>query len=151
MIQRIQSLYLLCSVILCVVCLCMPLGYFCTAVGERYADLFNLWLRMTENGAHDFSPWALFVILLFGTTLTFLDILLFRQRALQMRVLVFCMILILGYYGYFAFFVLVGKGDGHFTPSLTAALPLVAFVLDYLAFRGIMKDELLIRSLDRLR
>jgi drug/metabolite transporter (DMT)-like permease len=68
-----------------------------------------------------------------------------------MRTLVFCMILLVGYYAYFVFFVFMNKVDGSFTPSVTAALPFVCIVLDYLAFRGILKDELLVRSLDRLR
>lgn len=151
MIQRIQSLYLLVSAILGVVCLSMPLGQFFTADNEQIADLYNLWLRSVETGAHNFAPWALFALLLFVTALTLLNIFFYKQRALQMRTLVFCMILLVGYYAYLIFFVLMNKLDGGFTPSVTAALPFVCIVLDYLAFRGILKDELLVRSLDRLR
>jgi len=106
---------------------------------------------MTETGGHNFSPWALFAILVIVTTLTFLDIFLYRRRALQMRVLSLCMVLLVGYYAYLIFFVIMFKGDGTYTPSVTAALPFVCIVLDYLAFRGILKDEMLVRSLDRLR
>ena len=151
MIQRIQSIYLLVSAILGVITLSTPLGYFCTAGGERYADLYNLWLRMTETNQHTLAPWALFAILLTVTTETFFNIFLFRQRALQMRITSLSMILIVGYYIYFVFFAYMFKGDGTFTPSLTAALPIVSLILDYLAFRGILKDELLVKSLDRLR
>lgn len=152
MIQRIQSLYILLSTILGVVCLSMPLGYFSTEEGERVSDLFNLWFRVTETGAYDFSPWALFALLVLVTTVTFLDIFLFRHRALQMRALTMCMVLLVGYYAFLAFLVYKAKGDVlTYTPSLTAAFPLVCIILDYLAFRGILKDEMLVRSLDRLR
>jgi len=151
MIQRIQSLYLLISAILGVVCLSMSLGYFTTAEGERVADLFNLWTRCTETGAHNFAPWALFALLTVTTTFTFLDIFLFTRRALQMRILTISIILLVGYYGFLAFFVFVVNGDFSYTPSISAAFPFICIVLDYLAFRGILKDELLVRSLDRLR
>lgn len=151
MIQRIQSLYLLLSTILGVVCLSMPLGYFTTVEGERVSDLFNLWTRSAETGTHNFSPWALFALLVVTTTLTFLDIFLFTRRALQMRVLSLCMIILVGYYGFMAFFVFMVNSDLTYTPSITAAFPFICIVLDYLAFRGILKDELLVKSLDRLR
>ena len=152
MIQRIQSLYLLLSSILGVVCLSMPLGYFCTTNGERVSELFNLWLRMSDSGEHVFTPWALFALLVIITTLTFLDIFLFTRRALQMRVLTLCMILLVGYYALLGFIVYQAHSNGAtYTPSITAAFPFICIVLDYLAFRGILKDELLVRSLDRLR
>ena len=151
MIQRIQSLYLLISAILGVVCLSMPLGQFLTAHSEPYAQLYNLWVKSLETGSHSFAPWALFALLLIATSLTFLDIFLYKHRALQMRMLSLCMILLVGYYAYLVFFVYMYKGDGSFIPSVTAALPFVCIVLDYLAFRGILKDEMLVRSLDRLR
>lgn len=150
MIQRIQSVYLLLAAILGVVCLSQPLGHLITADGERYATLYNLWLRTTEGGT-SFSPWVLFALLLGISAGTLLNIFLFRRRALQMRVATTCMILLTGYYASLAFFAWNLAGDGSFRPSLTAALPFVCLVLDYLAFRGILKDEMLVRSLDRLR
>lgn len=152
MIQRIQSLYLLASAILCIVCLSMPLGYFCTEAGERQADIFNLWLRINETGEHVFTPWALFALLLIVSTLTAIDIFLFRRRALQMRIASICIVLLVGYYGFLGFLVYQAHKNGlTYTPSVTAAFPFAAIVLDYLAFRGILKDEMLVRSLDRLR
>lgn len=151
MLQRIQTLYLLASCVLCVVCLCFPLGYFTDLLGAKYAELFNLWVTTVEDGSRSFSPWALFVLLVGVSTLTFLDIMLFTRRALQMRVVAFCMVLLVGYYIYLGVFAWMYMGDGGFRPSVTAALPLVAIVLDYLAFRGILKDEMLVKSLDRLR
>ena len=40
---------------------------------------------------------------------------------------------------------------GMMRPHWTAAFPAAALILLYLAFRGILKDEMLVRSLDRLR
>ena len=67
-------------------------------------------------------------------------------------IMVFCMILLVGYYAYLGFLVYMAHADGcSYTPSVTAAFPFICIVLDYLAFRGILKDELIVRSLDRLR
>lgn len=152
MIQRIQSLYMFISVVLGIVCLCLPLGAFYNMQGTHEADLYNLWIRICDTGLHIFTPWALFALMLSITSLTFIDIFLFNRRALQMRILVFCMILLVGYYMWLAFIGFIEyKGELSFTPSITAGLPFVCIVLDYLAFRGILKDEMLVRSLDRLR
>lgn len=150
MLQRIQSVYILLSFILGVVGLCNPLGRF-TADGEHLFDVYNLWMTSVGDKAHVLTPWvALFAILVVATTLTFLSIMLFTRRALQMRVLIFSILLLVGYYACLGVFVYLHK-DMHFSPSLFAALPFACGVFDYLAFRGVLKDELLVRSLDRLR
>jgi hypothetical protein len=53
-------------------------------------------------------------------------------------------------YAYFIY--ILGHGlEAHFRPDWEGALPFAALVLLYLAFRGVMRDEMLVRSLDRLR
>lgn len=152
MIQRIQSLYLLLAFVLCVVCLSMSIGRFSTQEGEAVANMYNLWLIL-EGGGYSLYPWALFAILLITSTLSFLSIFLFSRRALQMRVVTFCIILLVGWYVAYAAFAYLLSTDyaAVFRPNWSAALPAVGIILHYLAFRGIMRDEMLVRSLDRLR
>ncbi len=159
MIQRIQTLYLLVAFVLCVVCLSLPVGYYITDEGERVANLYNLCLRYSPSfvvegmSGISMKPWALFGLLLATSVLCFVDIFLFRRRALQMRLCSFSIIFLIGWYAiYGAFIYFVGSGlEAHFRPGWVAALPFCCIVLLYLAFRGIMKDEMLVRSLDRLR
>lgn len=153
MIQRIQSLYLLLATILNVYCLSNGIGHFYNDDGESIAEMYNLWLTNAADGMHNFYPFALFVVLLIASTLSLLSILLFTRRALQMRVTSFCIILLAGWYACYAAFVylLCGNMEANFRPHWTAVLPAVSMILLYLAFRGIMKDEMLVRSLDRLR
>ena len=40
---------------------------------------------------------------------------------------------------------------GEFRPQVWASIPAINAILLYLAFRGILRDEMLVRSLDRLR
>lgn len=128
MIQRIQTLYLLTCLVLTVVCM-----YF-------------------EVGA-DNHPWALTAIMAVTGILEFMGIFLFRRRALQMRLCTFCIILLVGWYAALvAFAYILGDGlVGEFRPQLWAAIPAIDAILLYLAFRGILRDEMLVRSLDRLR
>lgn len=128
MIQRIQTLYLLICLVLTVVCVVFEVK--------------------AEN-----QPWALMAIMAVTGVLEFMGIFLFRRRALQMRVCTFCIILLLGWYAtYVAFAYMVGEGlVGEFRPQLWASIPAINAILLYLAFRGILRDEMLVRSLDRLR
>lgn len=151
MIQRIQTVYFLLITALAVACLCTPVGRFLQD-GLTAADMYNLWYTRPD-GSHDFAPWALFVILLLVAVLSFGAIFLFKRRMLQVRLSIFCGLLLVGYYLAFGAFVYTGTQDfdASFAVGWTAALPAVALILDYLAFRAVMRDEMIVRSLDRLR
>lgn len=85
--------------------------------------------------------------------LELLGIFLFRRRALQMRLCIFCIILLVGWYlALVAFAYIMGDGlVGEYRPQLWASIPAINAILLYLTFRAILHDELLVRSLDRLR
>ena len=132
--------------------MCVSVGHFYSVDGEHVGDMYNLWVHLAD-GHRSFKPWALFVLLLIPSTLIFLSIFMFRRRAIQMRICVFNIILLVGWYicyGVFAY-ILGGVFEAKFRPSIMAAIPFASIILLYLAFRGILKDELLVRSLDRLR
>lgn len=96
----------------------------------------------------------LLVLPIIIAVLTFLDIFLFTRRALQMRIMSFTLILILGWYILYGVevYTLLSEGENlSYRPETGAAFPFISLVLNYLAFRSILKDEMLVRSLDRLR
>lgn len=162
MIQRIQTLYLLLAFAFCLACLCLPIAHF--VVGDDQAstmnsffdcyaqvDMYNLWLVSEGKHVFFFCP-VLMGILVITTALTFVDIWLFKHRDLQMRMATFCMILLVFWYiAYGIIIFLLSPTQTLFRPHWSAALPAAALILLYLAFRGILKDEMLVRSLDRLR
>jgi len=161
MVQRIQTLYLLAAFALCIVCLCLPIAHFMpgetgilTDFFGSYSevDMYNLWFVSEGRHVFYFCP-VLMGLLVITTTLVFIDIWLFRQRALQMRVATFCMILLVFWYIAYGIicFYLISPALTLYRPHWSAALPAAALILLYLAFRGILKDEMLVRSLDRLR
>lgn len=159
MIQRIQTLYLLLAFGCLVGCLCVPVGAFLTDEGVRVAIMYNLQLTYAAQfvvegmEGHSFATVSMFVVLIVAAFLSFVAVFLFRKRALQMRLCTFCMIILVGWYVLYGFFIYhLSQGlELPFRPDLGGAFPFCAIVLVYLAFRGIMKDEMLVRSLDRLR
>ncbi|MBQ8937170.1 MAG: DUF4293 family protein, partial [Bacteroidaceae bacterium] len=46
MIQRIQTLYLLAAAVLCIVCLCLPIGRLVDPQGEVIGTVYNLWVHV---------------------------------------------------------------------------------------------------------
>ena len=152
MLQRIQTLYLLAAFALCIGCLCAPIAHFMYFEGLEKVDMYNLWLVSEGKHLFYFCP-VMMGILVITSAIVFMDIWLFKHRALQMRVATFCMILLVAWYIAYGIisYMLATNIPATSRPHWTAALPAVAFILLYLAFRGILKDEKLVRSLDRLR
>ena len=161
MLQRIQTIYLLLAFAFCLACLCLPIAHF--IVGDDRAsvlnsffdcyaqvDMYNLWLVSEGKHVFYFCP-VLMGLLVITTGLVFIDIWLFKHRALQMRVATFSMILLVFWYIAYGIICLYLLGAISTRPHWAAALPFAALILLYLAFRGILKDEMLVRSLDRLR
>lgn len=171
MIQRIQTLYLVLAVALCTACLCLPLGNYVSEQGDLVGTLYNLWLHQPSQlgdtlhvadapvlaseaaGTHSFAPWALFAILLLTASGLVFSIFIYRTRLVQSRLVMLCCILLVGWYiVYGVFGYMLGQSlDASFQLTPWASFPFFACVLSYLAFRAILKDEALVRSLDRLR
>ena len=152
MIQRIQSVYLFLASMACVAGMSMGIGRFYTEEGEQVGRLFNLWMSMPD-GQKTLFPWALFIILLVCATLLLANIFLYKRRVLQLRISLFCLLILVGWYAVYATFawMKMESMQALFRPEWPAAFPAIAIVLIWLAKRGIMRDILLLKSLDRLR
>lgn len=152
MIQRIQSVYLLIVTILLVVTMCSAAGQFVEADGVT-AHIFKPFGVTLANGEM-VSTWGLFGILLLSALIALCTIFLFRNRMLQVRMTIFNTILLVGYYIVFAIFWYMLKEElstTTFQVGWVLCLPLVSIILNYLAFRAIYRDEVMVRAADRLR
>ena len=149
MIQRIQSVYLLVVTILMVICMCSPIGSIITNANE-ISELGNLCITFPD-GTKDYSPWALFVILLVVAALSFVTIFLFKKRMLQIRLTIFSSVVLIGYYLAVVAYLVMLAEDTTFSASWTICLPFAALILNWLAIRGIGADEALVKAYDRLR
>ena len=136
MIQRKQTLYLLLALIVTTICLCLPIGTFAPTGMGVDMPVYNLWV--VTPGGHDFSVWVLFLLLLLTCPITIAAIFLYKNRKVQAKLCLYALTL----------------GDDlqatfHF--EVIALLPFVALLLYILARKGILADEALVRSMDRIR
>lgn len=132
--------------------ICMPVGQFIGADGVTAHVFKPLGVALVGGGFQ--STWGLFGILLLSALVAFCTIFLFRNRMLQIRMTIFSSILLIGYYIAFCVFMFILKGDldaTAFQLGWALCLPVVAIILNYLAFRAIYKDEVMVKAADRLR
>lgn len=151
MIQRKQTLYLLLSLIVTVACLCMPVAMLEPQGMGLSTLIYNLGTVVPDRGIN-FSNWPLFALLVVTIPLEACAIFLYRKRPLQAKLCSWSIVFCLAWYVYYAFALLNGFGH-EYTVHLqfAACLPLFAIVALVLARRGIIHDEKLVRSADRIR
>jgi prepilin signal peptidase PulO-like enzyme (type II secretory pathway) len=100
-----------------------------------------------------YPTWGLFVLVALISLLALVTVFLYKKRMLQIRFCLFNAVLMLGFYGFFAYLIVVMKQQLDVSISVRIALsfPVICLILDYLAIRNIGADETLVRSLERLR
>jgi uncharacterized membrane protein YcaP (DUF421 family) len=78
---------------------------------------------------------------------------LYKKRVLQMRIAMFVLLLSIGTIILGAFYIIMfdKKIDVTMIWKARAIFPLISAILAWLAYRSIMKDDLKVRSYDRLR
>jgi len=147
MIQRIQTVYLLVAGLLTATLFKLD---FAEILVNDELHIFNAkGIFNGENIIFDGLPVMVFIGLI--TLLHFVAIFMYKKRIRQIRMVVFTIILLLGLFGLFFYFTYAAFSNAQVAYKVPMAFPLVAIILDYLAIRGIGKDEALIRSLNRIR
>ncbi len=133
MIQRIQSIWLLLASAAAFSVLRFPFYYTPTP------------FALEINGAAQYST---LISLAFSACLSFITIFLYSNRMLQLKVVIVNFLLSI-LIGYFIYKVVVANPGGGFTlPSLAL---FVIPILQILAMIRIYKDDVLVKSADRLR
>ena len=147
MIQRIQTVYLLIAGLLTASLYKLN---FAELVVNNDFHVFNAQgILKGDSLVFDGLPVMIFIGLI--ALLHFAAIFMYKKRIRQIRVVVFTILLLLGLVGLFFYFIYAGFDTPKVAFKIPMAFPLIAVILDYLAIRGIGKDEALIRSLDRIR
>lgn len=152
MIQRIQSIYLVLAALVYATMLKLPLVEMLT---EESGTVRYLVQGFTDsNNTVIASTIALKVLVIAITLFATFSIFLFKKRPLQIRLTIYSILLSLGFYGLLFFYLGDFKKQLTVTSSAFQAgivFPLVGIILLFLAFRGIQKDDALVKSYDRLR
>lgn len=156
MIQRKQTLFLLVALALTASLLFIALGQFAGANGIFELTFYKL-MDVTDSakpvqveGLY-FFPLAALIIL--TSVFNLLCIFFYKNRPIQMKV---CGINVgiqvgLGLLILYVQYSVAGYLEYDWSFHYSMLLPILAGVMDYLAYRSISDDEALIRSLNRLR
>ncbi len=150
MLQRIQSVFLLLASALMLVAVVTPLARFYHA---GHPIVFEA-MGMYQDGEMLSSTWGLFAVGALSSLLALITIFLYKTRIMQIRITVFNIIVMLGFYAYFAFLAFKINPEAGLTfhkAGIGVIMPAIAIIFSYLAIRKIGADEVLVRSLDRLR
>ncbi|PVX51732.1 uncharacterized protein DUF4293 [Balneicella halophila] len=146
MIQRIQTIYLLAVFVLIVQVFIFPFLIF---FNEQETIEFSA-LRIS-NGEYLIPLTILYGVILL---ITLVSIFLFKHRLVQARLTVINMFLLFGSIGLVAYY---GWEMSKSLPThdikynFTCLFPILAIIFNFLALKGIQKDEALVRSANRLR
>lgn len=124
--QRIQTLYLFLSTAL------MASLFFCKLTAER--DFI------------DYTPYLILLIII--SLLDILALTTYKHRIFQFRTSILSAIVTLGLQAWIVVDFLAAKDTLYY---IIAVFPLVSLILNVLAARNILSDELMVRSASRLR
>lgn len=154
MIQRIQSLYLLLAAVLMGVALLAPVASFTVSTG----DVFTLSAFSLSSATVSQSTIWMAILMVVATVLPLVTLFLFKRRMLQVRLCAVEIVLLLGCVAFEAIYfylaganALEGIGVEHRHLGWAAIMPIVALVLTAMAARATFKDEVMVRSFDRIR
>lgn len=150
MIQRKQTIFLLLALVAVVACLMLPVGTY-EPTGMGTSDVLTNWtVSCAKTGETDFTP--MFLILLLTCPVTLWAIFAYKKRALQARLCVVNIALLLVWYAVYAVYMVALVPDNMtFHTAFAAWLPLIAVILSVMARNGIIADEKLVRAADRIR
>lgn len=170
MIQRKQSVYLFLAAAMMIITFFVPLGTFIGAKNSLVLYLFQVVSLVPDSdipfGTYFLLPLLAPVVLM--VIISFVTIFLYKNRKLQLILVRFMLLLILFYLGTYFFYYLdvLETASGSFAsydygleipglemqiPTVIFIIPLISAALLFMASRGILNDEKLIRSADRLR
>jgi hypothetical protein len=155
MIQRIQSLYLLLTTLLSLLFLKGSFLSFIEKSGSVIKITFNGILRDTSGQGLELIekllPLSVLIILI--PVFSFITIFLFKNRKIQLWFASSLIILISGFIVVsFCYSWLIKTEYGaEIVPGFKIVIPVLMLVFTVIAYRGIRKDDRLIKSYDRLR
>jgi len=151
MIQRIQTLFLFAVLVLSSLMLTGDLIKMDNGTGT----LFTISLKgLGEAGGETNQRlWPLSLILGIVPLLTIAAIFLYKKRPLQMKMTLLVLLLSLGVLILGAFYVIMfdRKIDVTVIWKIKVIFPLISAILAWMAYRSILKDDLKVKSYDRLR
>ena len=149
MIQRIQSIFLLLAATITIVFCFSDFAFL--KINELDFTFSVSGIKASSAALNQgISTIPLMIIFFIIALISVINIFFYKKRVLQMKLCILNIILIIGAIGLILFhFYTLKPYEYQFRWSII--LPIVAMILQFLAYRFIRKDEKLVRSLDRIR
>lgn len=149
MLQRKQTLFLLLAIIVSVICSTFPLG---TIESQGMGTEMSIYSLFVKGDNISYCSWPLFAIMLCTYPVAIMAIAMYKTRKKQAKMCMVAVIINIIWYAYYAMAILTTFSKmGTFHINITALLPALAIGCYLLARKGILDDERLVRSADRIR
>jgi hypothetical protein len=152
MIQRIQTIWLLLSLAAWGSLFFGPTFSFTSESGGAWV-LGASAVKHAETAEVAIKTIPLAILFAVVEFLTLISIFLYKNRTFQLRITLYNMILQVFSYGLIALYVIQATRqlDAKAGLMFLSIIPLFCFILSLLAFRGIRRDILVLKMVDRLR
>ncbi len=154
MIQRIQTIYLLIAEMLVGILFFVPFAEIAGKESNIYRfDIKGIYMEGIQKTEIIYSRLPLIILWAVSLILILSTIFLYKNRILQMRLSTINIFILLGFCGLIFYYVWSSAKvlSGVYSLKVYLVFPIIAAILIYLAIRAIAKDELLVRSIDRIR
>lgn len=152
MLQRVQTLYLMGVFILTLLMFTGPIAEFSAEEGVLTLKHSGILNHLGEK--MQLSTWPLTLIFSLVSILSFFNVFSYKNRVRQMRLCIFLMLVSFGMAGMMFYYTWVAVNKFETLQTLYQwrfVIPPIIIILLYLAFRGIRRDELMVKAYDRIR
>lgn len=161
MLQRIQTVYMLASVVAVLMLFLFPLAVFETPQAIFELNAFGL-SSVTPEVPLDEMRWSLLIVLLVMIVLPLVAIFMYKNHKRQMRMLIYAAVLDVLFYVLFYFFevpacdsmilrIITEKKLISSTNLMPLIMPALSVFCNIMAIKGVIYDMALLSSADRLR
>jgi hypothetical protein len=155
MIQRIQSLYLFLTSLVSILFLKGPFLTFFDKSGSEIKLTFSGIFKFAVN-ADTFKmgeSWPLLVMVVLIPLLSLVIIFFYKNRSFQLLLSGILILLVSVFIGVSLVYTytIISQNDAAFSSWYKLIIPAIQLMLSFLAYRGIKKDDNLVKSYDRLR
>ncbi len=167
MIQRIQTLWMVMTAALMCVVFFMPAVYFSMGGADFKFMAYGIkgitGVMLVHDGVPDGSlvteilPVCVTAVIGVSALLPLAALFLFRKRRIQIRLLTAEFLLLLGSAGLLGYYIwttwrdIIAPMSTNFYFSFYPLLIVMALLTNWFALRGVMRDDRLVRSVDRIR
>lgn len=154
--QRAQTIYLILVVAVMAVVMNYDIVAFVAPQGGNVVQTMQAWHIVDTNDVAIAPSWPIGVLGLISILIASVSIFLFKNsvgRTFQIRLGILNVLILIGliaYIGITSYLHCQATGLS-FGVKFSLGLPLVAIILQLLAVRGVMRDEMLVRMSNRLR